>query len=303
MRKLLLLLILSPLCIFACGGTKAIARVNAEQDKSADIEGAISPHRLEWSITATATSNYIWRGLYVGGPSLQVDATINYAGFFANMWWNMGTTDWTFSQFNPELDICIGFSKWGLSVYYIHMYYFDRYLDGRRSHFFDFRNHEPGGGGTTGEWRIAYRISDKIPLSILLATRTFGRDGFLVYDIDNPSLPPQLKRAYSTYIELGYDFHLGQNWQLDARLGITPAKSLYTGFQGDFAISLIGIKLHKHWLINQFGKHPFSKGMHINAFAHVMLQPWQVTKDNLIRPIDQVSDQRLNLAVGCTVGL
>ena len=28
-----------------------------------------------WSANATFTSNYVWRGLYCGGPSLQVDAT------------------------------------------------------------------------------------------------------------------------------------------------------------------------------------------------------------------------------------
>jgi hypothetical protein len=29
-----------------------------------------------------------------------------------------------------------------------------------------------------------------------------------------------------------------------------------------------------------------------------MLQPWQVTKENLIRPIEQAGDQKLNMAVG-----
>ena len=73
------------------------------------------PNKLEWSAGATMTSNYIWRGLYCGGPSLQVDATIGYAGFYANMWWNIGATDWTFSAFNPELDLMIGFSRWALA--------------------------------------------------------------------------------------------------------------------------------------------------------------------------------------------
>ena len=36
----------------------------------------------------------------------------------------------------------------------------------------------------------------------------------------------------------------------------------------------------------------------LDAFAHVMLQPWQVNKDNLILPITQAGDQKLNLAVG-----
>lgn len=246
-----------------------------------------------WSANATLTSNYIWRGLYVAGPSLQADATVGYGGFFANMWWNVGAKDWTFAKFNPELDISIGFSRWGLSVYYIHIYYFDYYPDGMRTRFFDFKNHAPGGGGTTGEWRVAYRVSNQLPLSALVCVRTFSRDG---YEVNG-----ELKRAYSTYIELGYDFDLGENWQLDARLGMTPAKSLYTGYQGDFAITMIGLKLHKTWTIGT--NNESGKGAVVKAFANVMLRPWQLTKDNLVRPITEAGGQRLNLAVGCSVGI
>lgn len=248
---------------------------------------------FSWSANATMTSNYIWRGLYCGGPSLQVDATVDYAGFFANMWWNVGATDWTWAKFNPEVDISIGFSRWGLSLYYIHCFYFDQYPDGSPSKFFDFKNHPKGGGGATGEWRVAYRVSDRLPLSCLVGVRTFSRDGYMV--------DGELKRAYSTYIELGYDFALGENWQLDARLGMTPAKSLYTGFQGDFAVTMIGLKLHKTW---ELGK-PEDENIKpkVKAFAHVMLQPWQLSKDNLIRPITEAGDQKLNIAVGCSVSI
>lgn len=255
---------------------------------------------FSWSASALVTSNYIWRGLYVGGPSLQADATVSYGGFFANMWWNVGATDWAFTRFNPEVDISIGFSRWGLSVYYIHMYYFDRYADGTHSRFFDFQNHEPNGGGTTGEWRVAYRVSDRLPLSVLIGVRTFGRDGYNVEVTgENGNVETELKRAYSTYIELGYDFDLGADWQLAARLGMTPAKSLYTGFQGDFAVTLVGLKLNKSWelgTVEATGER--REAGRLNAFAHLMLQPWQVTKDNLILPIGQAGGQKLNLAVG-----
>lgn len=248
------------------------------------LNGSPKYSRFSWSANATLTSNYLWRGLYCGGPSLQLDATVDYAGFYANMWWNVGATDWSFSAFNPELDLMIGFSRWGLNINYLYCFYFDQYPDGTPTRFFDFRNHPRGGGGTTGEWRVSYRVSDKIPLSCLVAFRTFGRDGYM--------LNGELKRAYSTYIELGYDFALGQDWQLDARVGVTPAKSLYTGFEGDFAVTLVGLKLHKTWALEHCA---------VKGFAHVMLQPWQVTKDNLIKPIAEAGDQKLNLAVGCSV--
>ena len=113
--------------------------------------------------------------------------------------------------------------------------------------------------------------------------RTFGRDG---YEVNG-----ELRRAYSTYIELGYDFDLRENWMLAARVGMTPAKSLYTGFQGDFAVMLTGVKLTKSW--------DLTCGT-LSTFAHVMLQPWQVDKNNLILPISEARGQKLSLAVGCS---
>ena len=207
------------------------------------------------------------------------------------MWWNIGASDWAFSEFNPEVDLTIGFSRWGLSVYYIHMYYFDKYADGTTSKFFDMKNYAPGGGGTTGEWRIAYRVSDRIPLSILVGCRTFVRGGYLDEN-------GELKRAYSSYIELGYDFAMKENWALLLRLGMTPAKSLYTGLQGNFAVHHIGAKLTKTWQLGNGENNP-----NMTAFAHVMLNPWQVNKDNLVLPVVTAGDQKLNFAVGCAVSL
>lgn len=249
--------------------------------------------KFSWSANATFTSNYLWRGLYCGGPSVQVDATVDYAGFFANMWWNVGTTDWTFSTFNPELDIMLGFSRWGLNINYLYCFYFDTYPDGTPSRFFDFGNHPRGGGGTTGEWRVSYRVSDKIPLSLLVAFRTFGRDGYYeAIGREGDKAEMELKRAYSTYIQLAYDFDLTQDWLLAARVGITPAKSLYTRFEGNFAVTMVNLELTKTWQL-KYGS--------VAAFAEVMLQPWQLTKDNLIKPIGEAGDQKLNLAVGCSV--
>jgi hypothetical protein len=247
-----------------------------------------------WSSSATITSNYIWRGLYVGGPSVQLDATVSYAGFYANMWWNMGAKNWIFTGFNPEVDFTIGFSRWGMNISYLHCFYFDRYPDGTPSCFFDFRNHPSGGGGATGEWRVAYahpiytsRQGLTTSLNALCAFRTFGRDGY--YDDKL-----ELTRAYSTYIEVGCDQELGQDWVLSARLGITPAKSMYTGYQGDFAVTMVGLKLIKQWQLS-YGS--------LSAFANLMLQPWQVNKDNLILPIEKVGNQKLNMAVGCSYGI
>jgi hypothetical protein len=240
---------------------------NESDAKPADMKESL----FSWSASALVTSNYIWRGLYCGGPSLQLDATVGYAGFYVNMWWNIGATDWTFTGFNPEVDFTIGFSRWGLNINYLHCFYFDKYPDGTSSRFFDFRNHPRGGGGTTGEWRVSYahpvytnKCGWTTSVNGLCAFRTFGRDGY--YD----DATGDLKRAYSTYIEVGVDQTFDHNWSLAARVGITPAKSLYTAYQGNFAVTLVGLKLTKSWSLDM-GR--------LNAFAHVMLQPWQVNKD------------------------
>jgi hypothetical protein len=75
---------------------------------------------------------------------------------------------------------------------------------------------------------------------------------------------------------------------------MTPAKSLYTGYQGNFAICHLGANLNKTWKLDK---------LNMTAFAHVMLNPWKVNKDNLILPVAQAGDQKLNLAVGCSVAL
>ena len=296
--------------LVACAAVRLVAQDSTYNEQEGVVPVKKKDSGLSWGVNAVLTSNYIWRGLYVAGPSAQVDATINYKGLFANMWWNVGATDWTFTELNPELDLTIGFSRWGVTVLYMHMYYFDYYKDGTRSKFFDFRNQAPGGGGSTGEWRVLYGTpvytSPKgltTSVNALCGVRTFGRDGY--YDANG-----ELKRAYSSYIEVGCDQELGEKWTFGARVGITPAKSLYTGFQGDFAVTLVGLKLNKKWDLGKkqnashaptkcVGESKGGRGAgSLNAYAHMMLQPWQVNKDNLILPITQAGDQKLNLAVG-----
>jgi hypothetical protein len=272
---------------------------------------------FSWSASALVTSNYIWRGLYVGGPSVQLDATVSYAGLFANVWWNIGAGDWTFSSLKPEVDVAIGFSRWGLSVYYLHCFYFDHYADGTMSHFFDFRNNTQG--GTTGEWRVIYNrpvYTNKrgwtTSVNGLCAVRTFSRDGYYAEargeEASRLEGEKEWKRAYSTYIEVGVDQTWGQDWSLAARLGITPAKSIYTFYKGDFAVALVGLKLNKGWVLGEKAKRREARGTvsdrgvkragRLDAFVHVMLQPWQVNKDNLILPISEAGGQKLNVAVG-----
>ena len=213
-------------------------------------EEAESPESyFAWYAHAELDANYLWRGLYCGGLSLQTEAEVSYYGAYFNMWWNVGTTDWNWGKrdssgkpltgINPEVDLSIGYRWRGLTVLFMYMYYFDRYPDGRMSRAFDWRNHGPGEGGVTTEWRVAYRISDKVPLRLLWCTRTFGRDGYYSEG--------QLKRAYSTYIEARYDQPLPHDFVLSGVIGVTPWRSMYTGFEKKFAVVNLSIEAGKSW--------------------------------------------------------
>ena len=312
MYKRIIGVVLLVACILLPLRAQVQESANESDAKPADMKESL----FSWSASALVTSNYIWRGLYVGGPSVQLDATVSYAGFFANVWWNIGASDWTFRSLNPEVDVAIGFSRWGLSVYYLHCFYFDRYADGTMSRFFDFRNNTQG--GTSGEWRVIYnrpvytnKCGWTTSVNGLCAVRTFSRDGYyeaIGQEGDKATGEMVWKRAYSTYIEVGVDQTFDHNWSLAARLGITPAKSIYTYYQGDFAVTLVGLKLNKRWELGAVsgrgvkGERLEARGEkkagRLNAFAHVMLQPWQVNVDNVILPIKQASGQKLNFSVG-----
>ena len=222
---------------------------------------------FNWYARAEIDANYVWRGLYVGGLSLVAEAEVSYYGFFANMWWNVGATDWKWGKkdaagtavtgLNPEVDVSLGYRWRGLSVLFIHMYYFDHYTDGRMSRYFDWNNYAPGGGGVTTEWRIAYRISDNVPLRLMWCTRTFGRDGYMQNG--------ELKRAYSTYIEARYDQPLPYDITLSGVIGLTPWRSLYTGFEKEFAVVNLSAGLSKSWQI--------AKGYSVDIGGVLMFNP------------------------------
>jgi len=207
-----------------------------------------------WSARCEMDANYLWRGLYCGGLSFQAEADVSYYGFFVNTWWNVGATDWNWGRrdatgksitgINPEVDVALGYRYKGLVILFMHMYYFDRYADGQMSRYFDFNNYPQGGGGVTTEWRIGYRISDKVPLQLLWCTRTFGRDGYIK--------DGELKRAYSTYIEARYDQPLPYDVTLTGMIGVTPWRSLYTNFEKNFAVVNLSVAVKKSWQLTDY---------------------------------------------------
>ena len=190
---------------------------------------------LTYGAEVALQSTYLWRGLYVGAMNVQGSANVGYGGLYFDMWWNIGTVDWSFTRFQPEVDLTLGFARWGLNacVMFIHNF---------NCPFFDFTNHPDGGNGL--ELKLRYTVSSKLPLSFLWATRIGASDGYLNSSGDTI-------RAYSSYAELSYTQHLPFGLSVYGAIGITPWRSFYTGYQRGFAVQNLEVRLRKDWDVSE----------------------------------------------------
>lgn len=188
---------------------------------------------LTYNAQAKIQTAYLWRGLYAGGANIQASANVGYGGLYFDMWWNIGVTDWRFKTFQPEVDFSLGFSRWGLDIYLLYIYNFN-------CGFFDFGNYPDKGNRL--ELDVRYTISSKLPLSFLWATRVAASDGYLNNLGDTV-------RAWSSYAEISYTQKLPFGLSLYGAFGITPWRSCYTGYQRNFAVQNIEVRLRKDWTV------------------------------------------------------
>ena len=189
---------------------------------------------LTYGVEGTINANYLWRALYCGGLSMQVDANVGYGGLYLDMWWNIGATDWTFTHFLPELDLSLGFNRWGVNIYLLYIHNFN-------CGFFDFNNYTSRGNRL--ELDVRYTISSKLPLSFLWATRVSAADGYL----DEHG---NIVRAWSSYAEISYKHRFAYDITLYGAIGITPWRSCYTGYQRGFAVQTLELRLRKDWSLS-----------------------------------------------------
>ena len=193
------------------------------------------PVGLTYGAQARIQTTYIWRGIYAGGANIQGDVNVGYGGLYAGMWWNIGVTDWTFNTFEPEVDLSIGFDRWGINVFLLYIHNFN-------CGFFDFTNYPDKGNRV--ELDVRYTLSPKIPLSILWASRIAGADSYWNDAGDTV-------RAYSSYAEISYTQALPMGFSLYGAFGITPWKSCYTSYLRDFAVQNIELRLRKDWSVSE----------------------------------------------------
>ncbi len=243
---------------------------------------------------AEIVSAYLWRGQYNGGLSFQPDLEIGYDGdktsLRVGVWANLGASDWKFKKdngegvgytmFMPEVDVMLNYSFFGASVGVNHYYYCDgsNFLSWQRDKdLFD----EDGNVNTTSTTEVWAGYSFEhffgVDAYINWYTNVAGND-FVWDENDNA------KRAWSTYIELGYNYtwdNLGLT--LGAQVGISPwASDLYGN--GKFAVTNLSLKLDKEWEFD---------ALSLNLFAQGCLNPNGINKENVY--INAAGDDKLYL--------
>ena len=215
---------------------QAVANEPAKK-QSKWLDDYSQPVGFTYGVNANLNSAYLWRGIYAGGPNIQASANIGYGGGYVGVWCNLGVEGWVFKRFLPEVDISIGFNRWGLNVFLLYIHNFN-------CGFFDFNNYTLDDGiGNRLELDVRYTVSSKIPLSFLWATRLSAADGYI-------NEAGEVVRAWSSYAELSYTQKLPLGLSLYGAVGITPWRSGYTAYERGFSVVNVDVRLRKDWSIS-----------------------------------------------------
>lgn len=254
-----------------------VAEENTEKEIGLSIE-----------VGTDVVSAYLWRGQNLGGISIQPSVTIDWKGLYVSGWANIGADNWTFEDLNPELDITIGYDNYGVQVDLTHLYYF-----GGEAYFpkGGFKNTlSPDSASSTMEAHAGFHLGDlveKVPLSIDWYTTIYGGD---CYEVDG-----KWKRAWSTYIEVGYAFELPLGIMLNTSVGFTPWRGMYSNYEEVWknaktvAINNVHLRAERDF---EF------KGISFGAWAECMLNCYGIDKTNVTTELSRKFDQRFNFSVG-----
>ncbi len=175
-----------------------------------------------YSFGADIVSSYVYRGSTCSdGMAIQPGAEVSFKGLAFGVWASSDMDGETTTGVPSEADIYLSYSIGGLSVGVTHFYYFND------TEFF--------GDLTQTEAMLSYTISDELPLSLSWYTMVGGSDKY-IEDAEE-------KRAFSSYVELGYSHSLPHDVSISYAVGVSPWKSVYSGFTEDVIVPNVSVRL------------------------------------------------------------
>ena len=243
---------------------------------------------LSFEVGADVVSTYLWRGQNLGGLSIQPSVCLSWKGLYVSGWGNIGADNWTFENINPELDVTIGYDNYGIQLDLTHLYYFGGEPYFPKDGFSVVPDGEPS---TSMEAHAGFHLGDlveSVPLSLDWYTTVYGTD----YYIDESGNP---KRAWSTYIEVGYDWSLPLGLTLGTSIGLTPWKGYYSNYKEVWknaktvAINNFHLKLSREFDF---------KGISLGIWGECMLNCYGIDKTNVTTELLNKENQRLNWSIG-----
>ena len=252
-----------------------------------------------------AVSSYIWRGMYNGGLSFQPDLEIGFNAlnegiqFRFGTWATVGASDWKFrfgqptytdpdgneinpnTRFMPEIDVFGNLILFGAKIGFTHYYYFGGtpYFSGLEE-----------SNGSQTEIQVGYNFDHFFGQGAYINWYTMVAGADANYDEND-----EAHRAWSSYIELGYDYTFDNiGLTLGAQLGMSPWESPVYG-NSKFAVTNISLKINKEWEFDH---------VTLDLFGQASLNPDGIDKDNVF--VNAAGDeklcvQRLNGTVGLGV--
>ncbi|MBK7212358.1 MAG: hypothetical protein IPH88_03460 [Bacteroidales bacterium] len=176
--------------------------------------------KVKLDISADFMSRYIWRGLNLGGssPSIQPGIDLTIGNFAVGAW---GAYSFSHAITRQEADLYASYTIADLFNIAVTDYYLP-YEDTLNKYF----NYKKDQTGHLFEISAKFLGTEKLPLSLLVATNVYGADAVR----ENGDI------QYSTYLELGYSFTVAET-PCSAYLGFTPTKpdtdKGETGFYGE----------------------------------------------------------------------
>jgi len=271
------------------------------------VIGLTAKAEVEFAYEAGAEvlSAYVWRGMYNGGLSFQPDLEVGFdyehVQFRFGTWATVGASDWGFRKgleetddgnpntyLMPEVDIFANIRSHGVTVGVTHYYYCDG------TNYFNFGDVNTIEGTAQTEVKIGIDGDDWLPeehhVYASWNTMVSGADS------NENEQDSTLCRAYSSYLEFGYDYTFQkQGLTLGIQFGVVPWKSESLYEVDRAALKCLSLKLNKSWDLDV---------CEIDLFAQGVIDTYNINKDNLYIKAsgdDKLYNQKLNGLIGLGV--